>query len=164
VGKNKTGAPGGKFGLQNIRAGKLTPDLVLWGREQYDLHVRTRRTQGLNMRQIAEVQQVSRETVARYIRGETWKQYGGPGEHENATAVSSAIEFHDIALARQAIATAPASDSAVIQASLAKLAQLGVKPEPVRDPLCNCVGEHDSRTAVDCPATTVTEDGDGNER
>ena len=132
--KSKTGAPGGKFGLQNIRAGKLTPDLVLWGREQYDLHIRTRGREGLNMRQIAEVQQVSRETVARYIRGETWKQYGGPGEYENATTPSAAQEFHELALERQAIMTAPANDSAEMQASMAKVAQklakLGLTSEP----------------------------------
>jgi hypothetical protein len=111
------------------------------------------------MRQIAEVQGVSRETVARYIRGETWKSIAIDGD--------ALADDRDAALERQAIAMAPAIDSAVIQASLAKLAQLGVVPERlpgVRDPLCTCVGEHDSRTALDCPATlTLTEDNDGND-
>jgi hypothetical protein len=119
-----------KFSKGNNSSAKLTPEQVVWGREQYDLHIRTRGREGYNMRQLADIQEVSRETVARYIRGETWKQYGGPGEHQDATAPSSAAELHDAALQRQATLMAPAPQSAEIQASLAKLGTLLKKEEP----------------------------------
>lgn len=109
-----------KFSRQNLSGAKLTGEMVLWGREQYELHLQ-RRGQGMNMRQIAEVQMVSRETVARYIRGETWKELGlGAGEHEQAR--ESAIE-------RMSAATAPANDSPEILASLARLQTLMGNPD-----------------------------------
>jgi hypothetical protein len=109
------------FSRQNLSGAKLNGEMVLWGRKQYQLHIDTQGRQGMNMRQIADVQQVSRETVARYLRGETWKQFGLPGEHE--AAQEQRIEN----MAKQ---FAPALDSAEIQASLAKLARLGITGKP----------------------------------
>lgn len=98
-----------KFSKQNLSGAKLTGEMVLWGREQYAAGL-------LNMRQLAAIQMVSRETVARYIRGETWKELGlGAGEHQEA---------REEAIRRMAEATAPAHDSPQIQASLARLAKL----------------------------------------
>lgn len=138
----------------NTRAAKLTPIQVLDIREAYDT--------GTTQRELCNRYGVSIGTIGRIVRGETWQSYGGPGEHEGASRQDVDSSMHEAALERMAQMNAPASDSAVIQASLAKLATLGVVPEPpardgqpVRDPLCNCVGEHDSRTALDCPATTI---------
>lgn len=110
------------FNKGNIRGGKVTPMEVLWIREAYD-------RRELNQRQLAERFNVSRETIARIVRGETWKQFAGPGT-DRPTVDQNQIEE---ALEDIAIRTAPALESAEIQASLAKLAKLGIVGKPLED-------------------------------
>lgn len=106
------------FSKGNLRGRRLSPEQVLWGRAEYDKHVASQGRAGLNMREIAEVQGVSRETVARYLRGETWKQF--------SSGFRESQEMHEMALQQKAQLEAPSANSAEIQASLAKLAQLGI--------------------------------------
>jgi hypothetical protein len=146
-----------KFMERNIRAGKVTPADILNIRELYH-------NQRYTQRALANMYNVATETIGRIVRNETWREYGGAGTENNPSAAEN---LHHAALERMAQMNAPASDSAVIQASMAqvaqKLAALEVTQQPpardgqpIRDPLCTCVSEHDSRTAVDCPATMPT--------
>lgn len=113
----------GKFQPNNHSGAKLTAQAVVWGREQYDAHCRTKGREGMNMRQIAEIQGVSRETVARYLRGETWKSV--------AMLDDVLADDQEAAQERMAQAMAPSQDSAEIQASLARLmGKLEIQSQP----------------------------------
>jgi hypothetical protein len=104
------------FSKHNVRASKLTPEMVIWGREQYRLHLETRGMEGMNMRQLANLQQVSRETVARYIRGESWQGL--------EQGLNNLAEQRDQIAQRMAPVLAPSTESAEIQGSLARLSRL----------------------------------------
>jgi len=131
---------------------------VLWIREAYD-------RRELNQRQLAERFNVSRETIARIVRGETWKQFAGPGT-DRPTVDQNQIEE---ALEDIAIRTAPALESAEIQASLAKLAKLGIVGKPLEERTddlprqTNDLHSDDRRGRDDLPSHDVSEHQSGEE-
>jgi hypothetical protein len=102
---------GYRFRLGNIRGAKLTPEQVVEIRERY---WRGMESQGALCRAYG----VSKETIGRVVRGETFQEYGGPvpggREKPPAQELAEAAEDH-------AALSAPEPDGAAIAASLAKL-------------------------------------------
>lgn len=107
------------FGRSNIRAAKITPVQAQEIREKYDA--------GMTQRELCWQYNVSIGTIGRIVRGETWKDYGGPGEHPGASRPSVELNIHDSALGAEAMRNPLPTESAEIQASLARLAGLGIE-------------------------------------
>lgn len=109
------------FSRGNVRAGKLTPETVMEIREEYNRGV----TQGY----LARKHHVSVITIGRIVRGETWQDYPGPGEHRGATERTVERCLHNAAEDRQImeqIAASAGADTAAA-ASLRKLLEMGVE-------------------------------------
>jgi hypothetical protein len=107
------------FNRSNIRAAKLTPEQVVVIRELYNA--------GRTQRELCQAYGVSKETIGRIVRGESWIAYGGPGEHRGATELP--VEANLDLAAHEQIARQPptAQTEAEIQASLARtMAKLGM--------------------------------------
>jgi hypothetical protein len=101
-----------KFRLGNIRNAKLTPEEVVEIRERYWHGMES---QGA----LCRAYNVSRDTIGRVVRGESFQEYGGPvpGGREKPAAQRLAEAGEDRALMNDA----PEPDGAAIAASLAKL-------------------------------------------
>lgn len=120
------------FSMNNTRAGRLTPVQVLKIRELYDA--------GMTQRELCWRYNVSIMTIGRIVRGESWKQYGGPGTHPGATRLPTAVhEAWDAQdkLIEQSLRGAPPPSDAEIAASLARLREMGIEPKEATaaDPL-----------------------------
>jgi len=89
-----------KFNHTNVRASKLTPEQVLEIRELYH-------NQRYTQRRLGNLYGVSTETIGRIVRGDTWKSYGGPGDHPGAEEQTVAQRLHEFAVEQQ-VKAAPA--------------------------------------------------------
>ena len=101
-----------KFHLSNLRGAKLTPDQVTRIRERYWNNMESQSA-------LCREYGVSKETIGRVVRGETFQNVPGPvpGGRQKPEAQVLLESAQDHA----AMSSAPEPDGAAIAASLAKL-------------------------------------------